>query len=115
LRATWATPIGVDVTAAWRHISEANDLNTIGVKDANDVTHTVDVNQDFDAMNYLDLSAAWAATESVVIRGGISNVTDEEPPLTANAGAGIYGNGNTFPGIYDSLGRYAFLGMTVDF
>ncbi|SHF56900.1 TonB dependent receptor [Microbulbifer donghaiensis] len=115
LRATWATPVGVDVTAAWRHISEANDLNTIGVKDVNDVVHTVDVNQDFDAMNYLDLSAAWAASETVVIRGGISNVTDEEPPLTANAGAGIYGNGNTFPGVYDSLGRYAFLGMTVDF
>ncbi|WP_444934929.1 TonB-dependent receptor plug domain-containing protein [Microbulbifer sp. JTAC008] len=115
LRATWATPVGVDVTAAWRHISAVDDLNTIGVTDANDVVHTVDVNQNFDAMDYLDLSASWAATDNLVIRGGINNVTGEEPPLTANAGAGIYGNGNTFPGVYDALGRYAFLGMTVEF
>ncbi|MDP5209567.1 TonB-dependent receptor domain-containing protein [Microbulbifer sp. 2205BS26-8] len=115
LRATWATPVGVDVTAAWRHFSDVNDTNTVGVEDANGVIHTVDVNQDFDAINYLDLSASWAATESVVIRGGINNITGEEPPLTANAGAGIFGNGNTFAGIYDALGRYAFLGLTVDF
>ncbi|WP_237057976.1 TonB-dependent receptor plug domain-containing protein [Microbulbifer sediminum] len=102
LRATWGTPVtGLDVTGAWRYIGEAQDL---GANEAN-----------FDAMNYFDVSAAWAATDTLTVRSGISNVLDEEPPLTADAGAGIYGNGNTFPGVYDALGRYAFLGLTVDF
>ncbi|MFC6634781.1 TonB-dependent receptor domain-containing protein [Microbulbifer taiwanensis] len=102
LRASWATPIaGLDVTGAWRHIGAVDDLGSKGA--------------DFDAIDYFDLSAAWAATDNVTVRSGINNVMDEEPPLTADAGAGIYGNGNTFPGTYDALGRYAFLGVTVDF
>ncbi|WKD49006.1 TonB-dependent receptor domain-containing protein [Microbulbifer spongiae] len=102
LRATWVTPIdGVNVTGGWRHISAVDDISA---KEA-----------DFDAIDYFDLSASWAATDNVVIRSGINNVFDEEPPLSSDAGAGIFGNGNTFPGIYDALGRYAFLGLTVDF
>ncbi|WP_323846792.1 TonB-dependent receptor domain-containing protein [Microbulbifer magnicolonia] len=101
VRATWVTPWNVDVTGGWRHIGDVTDLGANGA--------------DFDAVNYFDLSAAWAATDSVTIRSGITNVFDEEPPLTADAGAGIYGNGNTFPGIYDALGRYAFLGASVNF
>ncbi|QIL89950.1 TonB-dependent receptor plug domain-containing protein [Microbulbifer sp. SH-1] len=102
LRATWATPVeGLDVTGGWRHISAVDDLGANGA--------------DFDAIDYFDLSAAWAATDNVIVRSGINNLLDEEPPLTADAGAGIFGNGNTFPGIYDALGRYAFLGVTVDF
>ncbi|WP_288131013.1 TonB-dependent receptor [Microbulbifer sp.] len=102
LRANWGTPIaGLDVTAAWRHIGGSDDLGSNKA--------------DFDAFDYFDVSAAWAATDHVTLRSGINNVFDKEPPLTADAGAGIYGNGNTFPGVYDALGRYAFLGMSVDF
>ncbi|WP_406828167.1 TonB-dependent receptor plug domain-containing protein [Microbulbifer sp. ARAS458-1] len=101
LRATWATPWNVDVTGSWRYIGEVTDLGSNGA--------------DFDAISYFDLAAAWSATDNVTVRSGISNLLDEEPPLTADAGAGIYGNGNTFPGVYDALGRYAFLGVSVDF
>ena len=101
MRATWATPWAVDVTGGWRHIGAVDDLGSNGA--------------DFDSVNYFDLAASWAASDSVTIRSGINNVLDEEPPLTADAGAGIYGNGNTFPGIYDALGRYAFLGASVNF
>ncbi|WP_250459624.1 TonB-dependent receptor domain-containing protein [Microbulbifer litoralis] len=101
VRTTWATPWNVDVTGTWRHIGDVTDLGTNGA--------------DFDAIDYFDLSASWAASDSVTIRSGINNILDKEPPLTADAGAGIYGNGNTFPGIYDALGRYAFLGASLDF
>ncbi|WP_299586721.1 TonB-dependent receptor [uncultured Microbulbifer sp.] len=101
LRATWSTPWSVDINGSWRHIGSVTDLGENGA--------------DFDAIDYFDLSAAWVASDNVTIRSGINNVFDKEPPLTSDAGAGIYGNGNTFPGIYDALGRYAFLGLTVDF
>ncbi|WP_193165076.1 TonB-dependent receptor domain-containing protein [Microbulbifer hainanensis] len=102
MRATWATPLaGLDVTGAWRHIGDVEDLGS----------HQAD----FDAVDYFDLSASWAATDNLTVRSGINNVLDEEPPLTSDAGPSIYGNGNTFPGTYDALGRYAFLGFTVDF
>ncbi|QKX15871.1 TonB-dependent siderophore receptor [Microbulbifer sp. YPW1] len=101
LRATWTTPWSVNVTGAWRHIGGVDDLGANGA--------------DFDAFNYFDLSGSWAASDNITIRSGINNVFDKEPPLTADAGPSIYGNGNTFPGIYDALGRYAFLGITADF
>jgi outer membrane receptor protein involved in Fe transport len=29
--------------------------------------------------------------------------------------ASVYGNGNTYPGTYDSMGRYIFMGAQVKF
>ncbi|WP_066966882.1 TonB-dependent siderophore receptor [Microbulbifer sp. Q7] len=101
LRATWITPWNLDVMGGWRHIGGTTDNGSNGA--------------DFDAVNYLDLSASYGVTDKIRVRTGINNVLDKEPPLTADAGPSIYGNGNTFPGMYDALGRYMFLGMTVDF
>ncbi|MCH9692829.1 MAG: TonB-dependent receptor, partial [Gammaproteobacteria bacterium] len=101
LRATWSTPWSLDVTGGWRHIGSVNALGASS--------------PDFGAFDYFDLATAWATTDNITLRGGINNIFDKEPPLSANAGAGIFGNGNTFPGTYDALGRYAFLGFTVDF
>lgn len=100
-RAIWSTPWDVDLTGGWRHIGSVNTQNENG--------------SNFSSVDYLDLSTAWAASDNFTLRGGINNVFDKEPPRTIGAGAGIFGNGNTFPGVYDALGRYAFLGFTVDF
>lgn len=102
LKATWSTPWDVAVSGTWRYISELEDSSATN-------------KSDLDAMNYLDLAASWSMTETATLRFGINNVMDEEPPLTANAGPGFFGNGNTFPGVYDALGRYMFLGATFDF
>ena len=44
---------------------------------------------------------------------------DKDPPLVDTNTLGIssppFGNGNTFPGVYDSLGRTFFVGITADF
>jgi outer membrane receptor protein involved in Fe transport len=67
----------------------------------------------FGAKNYIDLSATYALTPGLELRGGIRNLFDQDPPLTDNniAPAGII-NTNTFPGTYDVLGRQIFLGIT---
>jgi len=47
------------------------------------------------------------------VRLGINNVLDNDPQI--NASVGTTGNGNTYPQVYDALGRYIFGGVTVKF
>jgi outer membrane receptor protein involved in Fe transport len=42
-------------------------------------------------------------------------VFDRDPPLTSQSGPSIFGNGNTFPQVYDALGRRVFVGLTAKF
>ncbi len=102
LRVTWLTPWNITASALWRHTSEVKDLNQ---------------NLDLEAMDYLDLAGVWDLfDETVSLRVGVNNITDEEPPIAGNAaGPSINGNGNVFPGMYDALGRYYYLGVTVGF
>ena len=49
---------------------------------------------------------------------GVNNVLDKDPPIidTLNdTGNSIYGESNTFPSLYDSLGRYIYANVTIDF
>jgi outer membrane receptor protein involved in Fe transport len=100
-RATWTTPWDVTISGQWRYISEVDDLNGF---------------RDMDEVNYLDLSGIWDITDWAAVRAGVNNITDEAPPIAGNgAGSSIEGNGNTFPGMYDALGRYWFVGATLSF
>ena len=47
------------------------------------------------------------------MRFGINNVTDEDPPVAVTGAP--FGNGNTYPQVYDTLGRYVFMGLTAKF
>lgn len=100
-RATWLTPWGITGSLAWRHIGDVTDLNG---------------NLDLDDTDYFDVSAVWDVLDNTSLRAGINNVLDEEPPIAGDAaGPSINGNGNVFPGMYDALGRYMFLGVSVEF
>lgn len=53
---------------------------------------------------------------NVTGRLGINNVLDKDPPLIGQDSCpGVLCNGNTFPQVYDTLGRFVFLGLTADF
>ena len=99
LRVSWMTPWALTLSAQWRYMSEVDDA---------------DGNWDLPSQDYLDLSGIWDVTDMITIRAGIQNVTDEDPPWT-DAGPSIFGNGNTFAGAYDALGRYYFIGGTFQF
>lgn len=101
LRATWMTPWQLSLSAQWRYVDSVDDITGNG--------------WDFDDQNYLDISAIWDVTDMMSLRAGVQNVTDEEPPIGPAPGPSIRGNGNTFPGTYDALGAYWFLGATVQF
>jgi outer membrane receptor protein involved in Fe transport len=47
---------------------------------------------------------------------GVTNVTDEDPPVVGNeAGTTSANSGNTFPSVYDVLGRVFAAGVKVRF
>jgi len=68
------------------------------------------------AQDYFDLAATIRVADKVTYRLGVNNVLDKTPPiLSATASPiGSFGNGNTYPGIYDAIGRYLFVGLTID-
>ncbi len=101
LRITWLTPWQVRPTLGWRYISRIKDLNSAGI--------------DLEARHYFDLSAVWDFNDSVSLRAGINNLFDKAPPIAGSAaGPFNFGNGNTFPGLYDVLGRYAFIALSIE-
>jgi outer membrane receptor protein involved in Fe transport len=54
--------------------------------------------------------------KSVNARLGINNLLDKDPPLVGqDTCPAVFCNGNTFPQVYDTLGRFVFLGLTADF
>jgi outer membrane receptor protein involved in Fe transport len=103
----------VDLAATWRHINEVKNEGTR----SDDALHVDDIppqDQKLAARDYLDLAAQWAFSKRLTFRGGVNNILDKDPPLVSNtlAGPNIFGNGNTFPQLYDSLGRRFFVGLT---
>lgn len=110
LRTTWSMPWNVDVSATWRRTSAVR----LGTE--NDPATSPATDLRISAFDYFDLAATWKITEKVSVRGGINNVADKQPPVIgrANLPFGI-GNGNTFPQLYDALGRFVFVGVTANF
>ena len=103
-RVGWDTPWeGISLNGTWRHIGEVS-LDT-GV--------TTRVDSTLEAQNYFDIAGTWAVKDWAAFRFGVNNALDDDPPLTASAGT--TGNGNTYPQTYDALGRYVFVGVTLDF
>lgn len=123
LRVTWSTPFeygdwikSLSLSAQWRYFSEVTldayspdpQLTNPGVQYESDRV--------LGARSYLDLAASWTLRDNVNFRLGVNNVLDKDPPLTgaSNCPTGPC-NGNTWPQVYDALGRYVFFGLTADF
>jgi outer membrane receptor protein involved in Fe transport len=70
----------------------------------------------FESVSYFDLALTFAASDNFNFRLGANNVLDKSPPTTGSQAcpAGPC-NGNVFAQTYDSLGRYIFAGVTLDF
>ena len=69
-----------------------------------------------DARTYLDLLATFTVSEKYSFRVGVNNVFDKDPPLNGASTCPTGPcNGNTWPGVYDALGRYIYVGLTADF
>jgi iron complex outermembrane receptor protein len=106
-RLTWSTPIqGLGISVDWRYLGSVNvDTGATGTADSH-----------IPAYNYFDLSTQWRVKSRYTFRVGVTNIFDKDPPIIGGGElTGTFGNGNTFPQIYDALGRYIFMGVTADF
>ncbi|MGO9987842.1 MAG: TonB-dependent receptor domain-containing protein [Steroidobacteraceae bacterium] len=116
-RTTWSTPWqGLDVSLAWRYYSAVkleqlsanpNLAATGGATIANGGISNTDAF--LPSVTYIDLTASMKVTDKVSVRLGVNNVLDRAPPVIGTTNLpSTSGNGNTFPGTYDALGRYIF-------
>ncbi|MFS0772423.1 TonB-dependent receptor domain-containing protein [Sphingomonas sp. 1P08PE] len=67
------------------------------------------------AYNYFDLAGTAQLSKDVVLRAGVNNLFDRDPPAIAQGLLAVFGNGNTYPGVYDVVGRYLFIGVNAQF
>jgi len=102
--AVWATPWDLDLLLGWRYQGETKELAP--------TRYTAD------AQNYIDLGANYTTDflgGTTSFNVGISNVFDESPPVSGFMNNADFSAGNTFPGIYDAMGQYWFVGITQSF
>src|SRR6185503_3943021 len=110
-RVSWAMPWNVDVAVTGRHIHKVEHETTSSDPD---IAGTIDpVNRTLGQRDYLDLAAAWNINKTFSLRVGVNNLFDKDPPIGSQgvSGPSVLGNGNTFPGTYDALGRVFFLNV----
>ncbi len=112
-RFTWSAPSDTTVSVAWRHIG-GTTLSSLSDDEQLSGTPSV-INRKIDDYNYFDLSLTQAIGKELTLRAGVNNMFDKDPPAIAAGILSSFGNGNTYPGVYDVLGRTVFVGATVNF
>jgi outer membrane receptor protein involved in Fe transport len=118
-RFTWVSPWKMSASLNWRYIGatkvDVNQSNPL-VNSGYGVLDVIDAK--IKAMNYFDLSFQWKVKDGYTLRGGVNNVFDTNPPHGDSTNLGVYNansNGNTYPGLYDTLGRNLFIGITANY
>ena len=86
-------------------------MNIRGVSESDDVWRHPSVTADAvaEATTYIDAVTTYDYGNAT-LRFGINNLTDENPPYFHSNF-----NGNTEPGVYDVIGRRAFVSIVVSY
>ena len=120
-RATWKFSAPFSLSLQWRHVGSVRlDRSIPGNLNLNGPWLAGD--ERIGAQNYFDLTALARVSDRYEFRIGVTNLFDREPPIVSGPGNDLEGacappvcNGNTFPEVYDPLGRFLFAGFTVNF
>ncbi len=113
-RTSWMTPWNLDLALTWRYIDKVNFEGTDANPSLNAPTNNID--RELGKRNYFDLAASWSFNKNLTLRGGINNLLDKDPPIVNSTTlAASLGNGNTYPQVYDTLGRRVFFNATYKF
>ena len=112
-RVTYTSPGGFSFSTRWRYF--APTLQDTQSSNVFLTGATADVNARLHAVHYIDLAVTVKATDRHSFRVGVNNVFDKDPQVLGTNGLGAFSNGNTYPGVYDTLGRYIFAGFTGNF
>jgi len=121
-RITYNSPFNLSLSLRWRYngpvgldLLSTNPLLADNPPKVDNVPNEAKIK----AYNYFDLAVTYKVKDGLALRAGVNNVLDTDPPQIDANNLGIsgppFGNGNTFPGYYDSLGRNIFVGLTANF
>jgi iron complex outermembrane recepter protein len=124
-RVSLNTPGGIGVSLQWRYfdsikfegLQPAPSALNAGANAAKYAFNSIA------AQSFFDLSSTVRIADKYTFRFGVNNILDRQPPLvtTGNPATGENNgcaggcNGNTYTSVYDSLGRYIYMGVTLDF
>jgi iron complex outermembrane recepter protein len=116
-RTTWEKG-PYEVSLLWRHLGEV-EVEPVQYVQTFEFISPAGVAEPFrkiDAYNYFDLTAAWDVRDNITVRAGMTNIFDKDPPVVGNeAGTTASNSGNTFPSVYDPLGRRYSVSFNVKF
>ena len=99
LTLAWGTPIeGLTTNITWRHVGSVE----------NEGDPDSEIEGSLSAANYFDISALWEFRSGISAQFGITNLFEENFPISVSSGPAIQGNNNTFPGIYDVSRQFFF-------
>ncbi len=101
----WDSNFDVDLGLTWRHFSAVDAFG--------ESSTPAEIDDNLPAVNYVDASLFWEASDIITVRAGVLNVLNENPPVSASSGPPL-GNGNTYPTVYDT-GRTFFAGLNLRF
>lgn len=113
-RLSWTLPDGIGLSGRWRYFSPVTYEAASNQPDLKGAFFAGDAR--IKSQSYFDLTATARVADKLTLRMGVNNLLDKEPPILSQTAAPIssFGNGNTYPGIYDANGRYLFVGVTID-
>jgi outer membrane receptor protein involved in Fe transport len=114
LRATWQAAKSFEVSLNWRHIGELNSEKTSSNPHlATGPAYPVDSR--IAAYEYFDLDTGIDLGSQINVRFGVNNLLDRQPPIVGFNANPLLVNGNMVASMYDTLGRYVFLGLTAKY
>jgi outer membrane receptor protein involved in Fe transport len=114
LRTTWTlpeTPLSLSIN--WRYfggvsLSSNRDLNLFGGS-------TSTLNAKIPDYNWFDLAGTYDFNDNLRLTAGVNNIMDRSAPTVAAGSLYAWGNGNTYPGVYDPMGRTLFVNLTAKY
>lgn len=120
-RMTYNMENGLGLSLAWRYFGSV-DID----RSSNNSTLTgafSPFNETIKAQSYFDLAGTFTINDSYTFRLGVQNLLDNDPPIIGangasavnNACTAVFCSGNTFPNVYDAMGRYIYAGVTLNF
>jgi iron complex outermembrane receptor protein len=114
-RVTWQIRQGPAISVNWRHVGK---VRLAALNPQLGLLHLVSpLETQIRAQDYFDLTSTVSLRPQLVLRLGIRNIFDRSPPIVTSGNAAcLVGtcNGNTYPQLYDPLGRYVFASVTIN-
>ncbi len=117
LNLDWTTPVaGLSASLEWRYTAGVKNETTSSELSDFGPPPSTSGDAHLPSVSYFDIAAAYR-WQDLTFRAGINNVLDKDPPLVgaASIGNNVFGENNTYPQIYDTLGRFVHVSVSAKF